>query len=231
LDPPKDEWLFNAVGDEPDRGKWNTAGSALYYLRLTTLVRTDRAGGLLTRSDSLEMIEDKDYRQSALRHPTTPTMGAAIPPPPAPHNRRPEEPVMKQRAEVAPAAASPSGQAGSAYIAALLVLVVLTLIGLSLALITQSEMQIGANERVSQRLFYAANSGIAASTARALTNADYSSTTYPLGRTSAAACRFGMASTSRSRPSFPSSTRPVISARSTTSARTASARSVPSITR
>jgi hypothetical protein len=72
-------------------------------------------------------------------------------------------------------------QAGSAYIAALLVLVVLTVIGLALALITQSEMQIGANERVQQRMFYAANSGIAASTARALTNADYSSTTYSLG--------------------------------------------------
>ncbi|HUO86282.1 MAG TPA: PilX N-terminal domain-containing pilus assembly protein [Thermoanaerobaculia bacterium] len=77
---------------------------------------------------------------------------------------------------------SPTGsQAGSAYIAALLVLVVLTVIGLSLALITQSEMQIGGNERVQQRMFYAANSGIAASTARALTNADYSSTTYRLG--------------------------------------------------
>ena len=74
-----------------------------------------------------------------------------------------------------------SGESGSAYIAALLVLVVLTLVGLSLALITQSEMQIGANERVQQRLFYAANSGIAASTARALTNSDYSSTTYAFG--------------------------------------------------
>lgn len=74
-----------------------------------------------------------------------------------------------------------SGEAGSAYVAALLVLVVLTLVGLTLALITQSERQIGANERVQQRLFYAANSGIAASTARALTNADYSSTTYALG--------------------------------------------------
>jgi hypothetical protein len=82
----------------------------------------------------------------------------------------------------AAAAAEPSrAQAGSAYIAALLVLVVLTVIGLALALITQSEMQIGANERVQQRMFYAANSGIAASTARALTNADYSSTTYRLG--------------------------------------------------
>jgi hypothetical protein len=76
---------------------------------------------------------------------------------------------------------TPRSESGSAYVAALLVLVVLTLVGLSLALITQTEMQIGANERVQQRLFYAANSGIAASTARALTNADYSSTTYALG--------------------------------------------------
>jgi len=89
---------------------------------------------------------------------------------------------MRETTAASPAAARRSGsQAGSAYIAALLVLVVLTVIGLSLALITQSEMQIGANERVQQRMFYAANSGIAASTARALTNADYSSTIYRLG--------------------------------------------------
>lgn len=87
---------------------------------------------------------------------------------------------MSDRSEISSAGAGAGRQSGSAYIAALLVLVVLTLIGLSLALITQSEMQIGANERVGQRLFYAANSGIAASTARALTNADYSSTSYPL---------------------------------------------------
>lgn len=84
-----------------------------------------------------------------------------------------------------------SGEAGSAYVAALLVLVVLTLVGLTLALITQSERQIGANERVQQRLFYAANSGIAASTARALTNADYSSTTYALGDTGSAIAGLG----------------------------------------
>jgi hypothetical protein len=84
-----------------------------------------------------------------------------------------------------------SGEAGSAYVAALLVLVVLTLVGLSLALITQSERQIGANERVQQRLFYAANSGIAASTARALTNADYTSTTYSFGDSGSAIAGLG----------------------------------------
>jgi hypothetical protein len=71
-------------------------------------------------------------------------------------------------------------ESGSAYIIALLVLVILTIVGLSLAIITQSEMQIGANERVQQRLFYAANSGISTSTARALADNEYSSATYSL---------------------------------------------------
>ena len=56
----------------------------------------------------------------------------------------------------------PSGvrrQAGSAYIIALLVLVVLTVIGLALTLITQTEVQIGATERSVNRSFYAADSG------------------------------------------------------------------------
>ena len=67
---------------------------------------------------------------------------------------------------------------GSAYVIALLVLLLLSIVGLSLAWITQTEMEIGANERVMQRLFYAANSGISTSTARALTDNDYSSTEY-----------------------------------------------------
>ncbi len=55
---------------------------------------------------------------------------------------------------------------GSAYIVALLVLLVLTVLGLSLALVTQSELQIGANERTIHRIFYGADSGVAAVTAR-----------------------------------------------------------------
>jgi hypothetical protein len=51
------------------------------------------------------------------------------------------------------------GEAGSAYIIALLVLVVLTIIGLGLTLVTQSEVQIGANERTANRSFYASDSG------------------------------------------------------------------------
>ncbi|MDX1502015.1 MAG: hypothetical protein R3325_06600 [Thermoanaerobaculia bacterium] len=68
---------------------------------------------------------------------------------------------------------SRSRQAGSAYLAALLALVVLSAIGLSVALVTQTEMQIGGNERTLQRVFYAADAGLSASTARALVEADY----------------------------------------------------------
>lgn len=65
-------------------------------------------------------------------------------------------------------------QGGSAYIVSLLVLLVVSIIGLSLSLITQTEMQVGANERVLQRVFYATDAGIAAATAKGLVSADYS---------------------------------------------------------
>lgn len=70
----------------------------------------------------------------------------------------------------APARPLPARRAesGSAYLVAILALVVLTIAGLSLALITQTEMQIGANEKMIERSFYAADSGIALSTARTL---------------------------------------------------------------
>jgi len=69
-------------------------------------------------------------------------------------------------------------QQGSAYVIALLALVVLTVLGLALALVTQSELQLGGNERVINRVFYAADSGIGASTARALVAADFSAKTF-----------------------------------------------------
>ena len=59
-------------------------------------------------------------------------------------------------------------QRGSVYIITLVVLLVLTVLGLSIALITQSEMQIGFNERLGETMFYAAGSGIEVSTAKAL---------------------------------------------------------------
>ena len=67
---------------------------------------------------------------------------------------------------------------GSAYIVALLVLVVLTLVGLSLSLITQTELEIGSSERTMQRVFYSAESGIASTLAKALTEADYGTRNY-----------------------------------------------------
>lgn len=54
----------------------------------------------------------------------------------------------------------PAGESGSAYIIVLLVLVVLTILGLSLALVTQTERQIGASEKTVQRVFASAESGI-----------------------------------------------------------------------
>jgi Tfp pilus assembly protein PilX len=63
-------------------------------------------------------------------------------------------------------------ETGSAYITALLVLVVLTIIGLGLVLITQIESQIGANEMTINRTLYAADSGIAVGLAKVLTSKD-----------------------------------------------------------
>jgi hypothetical protein len=61
------------------------------------------------------------------------------------------------------------GERGSAYILALLAMVVLGILGLSLALTTQSELQIAANELSATRAFYAADSGVNMAVARVLT--------------------------------------------------------------
>jgi hypothetical protein len=71
-------------------------------------------------------------------------------------------------------------QAGSAYIIALLALVVLSIIGLGLALITQTEMQIGSNERTLQKVFYAADTGVQMATARAIVVPDLTKFTVSL---------------------------------------------------
>lgn len=71
-----------------------------------------------------------------------------------------------------------TGEEGSAYIAVLVVLVVLTIFGLALSLITQTEMQVGSNERTVSRVFYAADAGIEAAIAKALVSRDFGSRTY-----------------------------------------------------
>jgi hypothetical protein len=63
---------------------------------------------------------------------------------------------------------APKREAGSVYVIALLVLLILTIVGLALSLVTQTELQIGANERMTQAAFYATNSGIDVATAKAL---------------------------------------------------------------
>jgi hypothetical protein len=62
----------------------------------------------------------------------------------------------------------------------LLALVVLSILGLGLSLVTQTEMQIGTNERIVQRVFYASDSGINLATARVLVIADHLPRTYTL---------------------------------------------------
>jgi len=63
-------------------------------------------------------------------------------------------------------------QQGSVYILALLVLLILTIVGLSLSLVTQSEMQIGVNERLSHQAFHTAAAGVDIGTAKALVMPD-----------------------------------------------------------
>jgi Tfp pilus assembly protein PilX len=77
------------------------------------------------------------------------------------------------------------GESGSAYIVTLLALVVLTVLALSLALITQTEVQVGANEKKVNRTFYAADSGLAIATAEALVSGRYTATTVILNHTRA----------------------------------------------
>ncbi len=62
---------------------------------------------------------------------------------------------------------------GSAYIVVLLVLLLLTIFGLSLVLITQTERQIGAATRDISRTFYASDSGTAAAVSYMLTTNNY----------------------------------------------------------
>lgn len=61
-------------------------------------------------------------------------------------------------------------EAGSAYLFALLVLFVLTVIGLSLAVVTQSEVQIGGAEKTTTRTLYQADAALRVQLASAFFN-------------------------------------------------------------
>jgi len=71
-------------------------------------------------------------------------------------------------------------ESGSAYLLSLLVLVMLSFIGAMVVSITQTEVQIGSNDRSVNRVFYAANSSTSLSVARAMVNADYDSKQYEI---------------------------------------------------
>ncbi len=58
---------------------------------------------------------------------------------------------------------------GSVFIVALMVLVMLTVIGLSLALVTETEMLIGGNEQVINETFFAAETGVAVAVTQLMT--------------------------------------------------------------
>jgi hypothetical protein len=72
---------------------------------------------------------------------------------------------------------APRGEAGSAYMIVISSLAVLCLIGLTLIAVTQNEVAIGSSERNTNRVFYAADSGFAVATARALVSGAYTPVT------------------------------------------------------
>lgn len=69
-------------------------------------------------------------------------------------------------------------QSGIAYIAVLMVLAALTILGLSLVLVTQSEVLSGFQERTMERVFYAAESGLQLPVANALAAGDFDATVH-----------------------------------------------------
>jgi hypothetical protein len=69
-------------------------------------------------------------------------------------------------------------ESGSAYIVALMALVVLSVIGLGLALVTQTEMQLGGGEKTLQKVFYAADTGVENAVARAIVDKDLGGHTF-----------------------------------------------------
>ncbi len=71
-----------------------------------------------------------------------------------------------------------SRHAGSAYLIVLLVLFVLTLLGLSVALVTQVEILSAGSERTLEKVFFAAESGLQLSVANAISRGDFDQTTH-----------------------------------------------------
>ena len=62
--PSTDEWLYNDAADDDTSATWNSG--QLFYLRLTTLARSDRRDTGTYQADPLTFIEDHDYSTSYL---------------------------------------------------------------------------------------------------------------------------------------------------------------------
>ena len=72
-----------------------------------------------------------------------------------------------------PSHARGRGQEGSASLIALMALFLLTILGITVSLVTQTEILASSQERIIERTFYAAESGLEASIARALGKGDF----------------------------------------------------------
>ena len=68
-------------------------------------------------------------------------------------------------------AATADRERGSVFIVALLALVLLTVVGLSLALVTETEMLLGSNEQVITETFYAGETGVSVAVGQAMLGA------------------------------------------------------------
>jgi hypothetical protein len=66
----------------------------------------------------------------------------------------------------------PRREEGSAIMFALLAMIFLTIIGLSLTVVTETEMLIGTNEQLSEETFYAAEAGVATAVSQLLVTND-----------------------------------------------------------
>lgn len=66
-----------------------------------------------------------------------------------------------------PAPPRAPAEEGSAYMIVLMLLFVLTIVGVALSIVTQTEIIVGSNERTIQRVFYAAESGFNVARVRA----------------------------------------------------------------
>jgi hypothetical protein len=75
------------------------------------------------------------------------------------------------------------GEQGSAYLVALTALVVLSILGISVSLVTQTEIVASSQERILERTFYAAESGLEVAIAKALGEGHFGSTEHVAART------------------------------------------------